>query len=336
MMNVLMQGCLILGIGVGALRIQKSMSSTAVEAPTHHVGQDDFILLQYGKVGSSTLRDSFADYFYGKDAKDFLKSVPFAWKRMSNYPREVMTHEADIAKDKLEHSGSEPWILTVTRNRFHRDISAYFQNVGNWKTKEQVLTMPISELHEDFRTKYHGDVSLPTSDNPHKWFQTEFQKAVGFNIVDHAGDFKDGSLYVERNFSGRLVHTVLIRFEDMQRWDLILGKYFPGFQVGDAKPKNIGDEKWYAARYEEFLNTYKFSESEIDLLCGGDTFKFYTKEEVQAMAPQCDKSLSGSPKPMLKQDSRYLVSNTNTSSLVLHDFFTGRGSGSLTEYNVWS
>merc|ERR1711879_276540 len=115
--------------------------------------------------------------------------------------------------------------------------------------------------------------------------QSDFKNATGVNLIDYADSFENGSLYVNTVKDGRLIHIVLVRFEDIANWKQIIGTYFPGFEMRQAV--NIGRKKWYAKRYEEFLRTYKFSDAEIKTLCAGDTLKFYSAEERQAMAPQC-------------------------------------------------
>jgi len=237
--------------------------------------------------------------------------LPYIDHLLDQYPQGAKIHNGDVAKAMIEHpeKPGKIWVITITRNRFYRDISAYFQNVLNFNspfTAEQVLSVPISQLHEDFRRRFpvHED----------SWFQTVFMKAVGVNLTDVNG-YDHGPLHVEYALHGRSIQILLLRFEDISDWQGTLGTHFPGFEM--AVKENNGNQKWYAARYEEFLNTYEFSPSEITLLCGSDTWSFYSVEEKMAMAPQCYASPFISPN--LIKDAGRMYTLAGNSRLLLED-----------------
>lgn len=278
-------------------------------ALTFNTKKDKLIVFQYGKVGSSTLEVQLGNLMRSPGR------LPYISHFQKDYPQGAKIHDGSVVKSMLEHTNehSTTWVVTVSRNRFYRDISAYFQNVEKWFSRERVLSMPISQLHDDFRHRFHEN---PSHDNPHRWFQTEFKQTIGVNLTDYADGFENGSLYLEHTWNGRSIRIVFVRFEDISHWQGTLGIYFPGFKMGPAV--NVGGQKWYKSRYAEFLNTYKFSKAEIELLCGGDTMKFYSEEEKLAMAPQCSAASFAPPK--LMQDSGHMYVLTAKSKLLLEGF----------------
>jgi hypothetical protein len=285
------------------------------DAPKFDPEQDNLILFQYGKVGSSSLAIPLGQQMRPITKK--LKYYPYG-DIEDHYPQGAKTHFGPPAKSMIEHmnkSGSgRTWILTITRNRFHRDMSSYFQNVESYfGSKEKVLSMSIPELHDDFRHRFH---EYPIEDNDHFWYQSVFKEAVGMNLVDHAASFHDGSLYAEHAYNGKPISIILLRFEDISNWEGILDTYFNDFHI-PPHAANKGEEKWYAGVYQQFADSYSFAENEIKLLCEGDTMKFYSEEEKLAMAPQCSAS-SKLARTVVKEEGR-LYALAGNSKLLLED-----------------
>lgn len=125
---------------------------------------------------------------------------------------------------------------------------------------------------------------------------------------------------MEHAWHGKPISIILLRFEDMSQWEGSLGTYFHDFRIPRKSSNNVdtrGDQKWYSAVYKQFVKTYSFSEEEINLVCAGDTMRFYSEKEKWAMAPQCSAS-SRIPPNMIKDAGR-MYAVAGDSKLLLED-----------------
>jgi len=289
------------------------------EAPVFDPEQDNLIMFSYGKVGSSSLAVALANQM--RPRMKNLKYYPRG-AIQTRCPQGAKTHFGPVAKSMIEHMNKSQtgrtWIITITRNPFHRDISSYFQNVDHFFPQEQVLSMPISQLQNDFRQRFHEDPNGDDIGNV-SYYQTQFKQAVGVSLIDYADRFENGSLHVEHAWHGKPISIILLRFEDISQWEGILGTYFHNFRIPQTSKSGVnrGDQKWYSAVYEQLVKTYSFSEEEIKLLCAGDTMRFYSEKEKLAMVPQC--TASSRIPPNLIKDAGRMYAVAGDSKLLLED-----------------
>lgn len=182
-------------------------------------------------------------------------------------------------------AGNTVWIITMTRSKIQRDIAAYFQNFGS-RSRAIRSSHSIQKVIEDFR---HWSDRGSSLHRPDKWFSTVFYNVTGVNLVDHADKIASGlhnHIFVRHWLETYQIdaNIILVRFEDVEKWNDIFGSYFPGFHMSR---KNIGSNKSYARLYDEFKKEFRISQQEIDFVCGGDTMKFYSVEEKNALIPEC-------------------------------------------------
>jgi len=252
-----------------------NMQSFNASNPLHRI-----LIFQYGKVASTAMRDAFVNL----GVPTVYISTP-----TKHYARGVHTHSADVASDMLlkMSSKSQIWIVTIIRNRFVRDISAYFENLLSFNVYRKHL--PISSLHKDFRQRIHGPNY--TDD----FFSDAFRKVTKLNMLEHADVLTSSSsnhIAVHHLRENKQLNILLLRFEDAEHWEnTIFNRYFPGLVL---KKKNVGQKKWYASMYKDFLKTYVPNEQEIKMICNGETLQFYSSEEKEVIAPQCFATSPGS------------------------------------------
>lgn len=92
---------------------------------------------------------------------------------------------------------------------------------------------------------------------------------------------------------------LVLRFEDITRWESQLGSTFPGFTLSK---KNTPVQKWYHKVYKQFLDAYVPSDAELRCTCESESLMFYTEDEVCALAPECCRSRAKS-RPQLREDT---------------------------------
>jgi len=251
----------------GALALKLNAPSELFDAPlpTH------ILLFNYGKVASTSMQISF-----GKLSGSYPEYVTELRK---TYPPRCKIHDFNIARDYIEKlpNGSNAWVITAIRNRFNRDIAAYFQRFRhNVEFENKMRNKTVPELQEDFQGE-----RLDYADD---WFQRDFFNATNVNLLTYAEQAKKNKyVHVKRGPEDKRLQILLVRFEDIGHWDKIFGAFFPGFTLAKSNP--ITSE--YEDKYIEFLNTYVPSEQEINGTCHGDSMHFYSPLVVSAIAPQC-------------------------------------------------
>lgn len=293
----------------------------SANVPTFDFAQDPLLIYQYGKVASTSLE------WLGSlmIPKTF---IPYIDGPQASYPRGAKIHRQDTATDFLSHvrNGSDVWVITATRSRFSRDISAFFQCLAHpfysiskssecfnclhnspfvgleeEEIKRMTLDMNLSVLHDVFRQWWHGP------DYKDDWFSRDFYDATGVNMLHHVDEIvkahKTHIWLQQKSKDNRFnLNVILLRFEDIAHWSQILSQYFPGFKMPE---ENQGSDQWYGNIYQKFLKTYQFSQHEIDAICQGDTMKFYSDEERPEMCK------SGRPYSKTSNGSRWLLADVN-------------------------
>eukprot|EP00408_Alexandrium_pacificum_P019845 CAMPEP_0171198966 /NCGR_PEP_ID=MMETSP0790-20130122/23220_1 /TAXON_ID=2925 /ORGANISM="Alexandrium catenella, Strain OF101" /LENGTH=360 /DNA_ID=CAMNT_0011664297 /DNA_START=27 /DNA_END=1109 /DNA_ORIENTATION=- len=235
------------------------------------------LIYQYGKVASTSLQQSI-----GKLLKPPAK-IPYVWTGQKHYGPYAKTHSPGVARAFLDAmpDDSSAWVVTATRSPFQRKVSDFFQNLHRRfhslaDAKRQAANMTMAELHELYRPKWCNEGT---------WFADSFNPVVGFDILSSAEHIRAGGRVVRHNSTkGRDLAVLVLRFEDIKRWHAQLRGVLPGFVIART---NTGEQKWYASLYKQFLETYVLSEMEVQCYCKCETFAFYTRQEVCAIAPVC-------------------------------------------------
>jgi len=251
----------------GTLALRLSAHSEQFDAPL----PSHILLFTYGKAASTSVATSFGQLAHSS-------KIPSVDQFSNEYPPRCKIHKFSVARDYIDKlpSGSTAWIITQTRNRFARDIASYFQKFRHPEFESAMRNKTVPELQEDFRRG--------RDDYQDAWFHSQFLNATNVNLLAYAEQVKkDKYVHVEHVLEDKRLQILLVRFEDIDRWNEIFGVFFPGFALANENAVASG----YEDKYVEFLNTYTFSEQEIKRTCHGDTMKFYSTSEISAMAPQC-------------------------------------------------
>lgn len=242
--------------------------------------EDHVVLLTYGKVASSSLGISFASVLgleFKQDVglKGYHTQVP-------SYDRGITTHAPYVVKDFLAKvpRGKRCWVVTVVRNPFVHPISVY---------GEQRLSQVGQEFYNNSAYLFDDFRAWRKKSNQHEvWFGQTFFENLRINVVAHARgfDFESRHLLVRAVVAGVDVRVLVIRYEDYNEWDNIIGRYFKGFKLGvtyKGANHRITDQRLWAVPAKLLRSQYKYSAEEAQDVLQSDSWLFYTRDEKMAM-----------------------------------------------------
>tara|TARA_Y100000768_G_scaffold337593_1_gene279829 strand:- start:1014 stop:1727 length:714 start_codon:yes stop_codon:yes gene_type:complete len=221
---------------------------------------DNVLIYQFGKVASSTLRDTFSQYIETRQTHYFNKNM---------------------LKNKT-------LVINITRNLFDRNISALFECI-NSKPNKNSFIIPCNGKHiregcllytekrniNDIAMFFRNiNINKLLKIRYTKWY-SYFNEQLNIDIFSDEFDFeKKYAIYETPNIT-----TIILRFEDISEWNTILGNIFTNNIK--FKNSNLTSNKPVYNLYNNFKKKYKYSKEEITLIKNIDFMKkFYTNEEI--------------------------------------------------------
>jgi hypothetical protein len=166
-------------------------------------------------------------------------------------------------------------IISLVRNPFEVNISAFFENIQtifpetrNPFNKSEILKkIKISKLIEKFK---ETNLSYPIS-----WFDLEFKNTLGFDV--YSFPFSQNGFQIYKNGH----HDILIMrsdLDDFEKQDQI--RHFLNEQdIFLTKRENVGSEKWYSEKMEIFKKELKYSNKYIDSIVESKYFQHFFTEK---------------------------------------------------------
>lgn len=159
------------------------------------------IIYQYGKCGSSSLKDLF----------------------IKNGNKVIHTHSPTNIPTNIENIGTKDFVINITRNLFDRNISDYFQNITQqhhfWylDTEEKIYIRKLGDILDNFNKK----IVTYTEQHLVKWYDKFFDK-IGIDVF--------GEPFCRINkymiFNNDKYTVLVLRYEDIKQWDDIFKKIF--------------------------------------------------------------------------------------------------------------
>lgn len=235
------------------------------------------LIYQMGKVGSATVQRSLS-----RSRLTWLR-VPFdELPKGKDVVLSVHSHEQARAIIKLpEHREKKRMliVLSLTRDLFRRNISAFFQNISSpehplWHvgSQETVQKMSSEEIAIAFRQREWIDLEKETL----PWFD-HFAETVGIDIF--AAPFPPHGYRQYPFDNGRLA---ILRLENMDQSVEWLRRLF-GTPTFSIKRENEMSEAWQGEIYRRFLQWFQPSQEELDVYYGSKMMRyFYSPEEIRA------------------------------------------------------
>ncbi len=255
--------------------IQDDLSSVSNDV------KSNIFIVSGGKTGSSTLHRSFKNSFH---------SHTTFYLRHLQYPKITddllcMNYLYQIGREKY---GNPVTIISAVRNPLDRNISSFFEQMTRVVApKTEILTMNVDDLINIFNERFlHIDDYYPflSKNNPNK--DNESHDFDGIDIFSVPFDSRRGCLY----FNNGAYQILILRFEDINKWDPILKKNLLPQQLQSYQfvTCNRSDNKWYGSLYQEFKRRYWIKPSKVNEFFNTDIHKqvlqhFYTKTEIHQM-----------------------------------------------------
>jgi hypothetical protein len=216
---------------------------------------ENIIIYQYGKCGSSSLRDLFKQVHSKVIHTHSPKNIP---------PRENL--------------GKRDLIINVTRNLFDRNISDYFQNISRFghywyvNNEENLFKMPIGEILR----KYNERIYFYITNNLYTWYDN-FELKTGTNVFEEPFNRKNKYLiYDNKDYT-----TVVLRYEDINDWNYIISKIFIN-ELPPLPKSNISKNKKIYYIMEEFKKKYHLTAKMINTVKKANVMiHFYTEDELK-------------------------------------------------------
>ena len=202
------------------------------------------VIYQFGKVGSSTLKETFKSL--GK--------------------RTVHSHT--WKNEFLFHKEGRSLIINVVRKIQDRNISAFFQNIKEKREKDWYYT---GNLNDFKRLSAHFEKGHL---NEMKWIKNyykAFENYCGISIFDEEWDVDKRYLYFPKAKCNSAV--LILRYEDIAEWEDIFWEIF-GVKINLLDANRSEDKNIYPV-YQNFKNMYEFNDRNLEEIWDVDFMKFF-------------------------------------------------------------
>jgi hypothetical protein len=243
------------------------------------------IVYQMGKVASSSIYDAL------KNRSDCCAFHTHTLSRTNIDARKQRTGDSFFAPDKryrvsdalskqVIQSRYPTKIITLIRDPFERNISAFFENSKSVQQAKQADEPFIDELIQE----YLGSTNHLL---PEKWYQNEFFNALDINIFEHSFDPVSGWATIQQGpYDVLILRTTLSDEEKSKRIEDFLN--IEDFTM--PRSNQTGD-KALKHTYQRFKSSIVFPDSiGHSILQSRFTQHFFTPTEIDTMQQRWLKS----------------------------------------------
>ena len=216
-----------------------------------NIMEDKVLLYQYGKVGSTSIRDAIPNSIYTHN------------KLPSYQPyRLIQTHSHDVAEDVLKKH-PDILVIVIVRLPVSRNLSDFWENI--YKNCPLYRYNTIEQIDDIFNSR---DYITYTED----WMTTCFNH-LGIDIDSFRFDVNKRFSYVEST-----PRVLFLRFEDL---DYVTKRVLPNIGITVKKKTNTSKSKSYGAFYSKHKQYHKISDNTCKQI-ESSTFlrRFYTDNEL--------------------------------------------------------
>lgn len=230
------------------------------------------LIYSLGKVASTTIwvTVSLAVGYY-----------QYAVELQNTYKPILKTHVEMVAKDFIDKDKSDQpiWVFTSVRQPFTRLISMYFEDIEmeRYSSRNRTLAMTMPEMHDDFLEWYK--VFHPTREET--WFANELHRVTGANLSAYTFPVEEGRLVVKSSSRGKRFIVVVLRFEDIMRWNQTMKAQVWWWGMHDIHKQN-SKEVWYHEKYRDFARSFRWPEDRAQELLECEQFRLYSPAEREA------------------------------------------------------
>lgn len=172
------------------------------------------------------------------------------------------THYPDLAYNFLEQvpANKTTWLITVVRNGLHRGISEFFMTWYNWiwPTRPHVQAPRLDyenfqKVTKDELMDYYEDFIWGQKD----WFQSFLTPMIGFDVKTVKEPLrKDGYVLRQLRYAnGKNINLLVLRFDAVEQWSIILKKFFPRFPSTPFKHSTTQPHDEFRHHQNDFKKT---------------------------------------------------------------------------------
>ena len=210
--------------------------------------EDNVLIYQLGKVGSSTLESSIKNsihthslygnppcYVYMQQQRQGLKKL-HGWL-------------GDTIKRIALYQRKEVKIITLVRDPVDRNISMFFQDLAYW------IYEYVGTVSQDTRTSeidYLETVFEKSFDHYYinKWFDIELKRLTGIDVFQTPFPKDRGWVVIKQG----KYSVLLIEASKLTSCEPVIGDFIGRKVV--LQESNAGHKKWYASLYNQFKSSF--------------------------------------------------------------------------------
>lgn len=233
------------------------------------------IVFQMGKVGSTSVRASFPTAGHPLAVQTHHLHRPRieeakAWSRERGLPTRAHFFHADAVARRVVDPGRPFKLITLVREPVGRSISNFFHNF------ERFVGVPLESSDHSVPELVEILVSREKELDEARWFQREFEPALGVDVYAHPFPHDEGTQRIPAGAGEILV----LRLETPDPVKEAAIADFLGEASFTLASANVGDAKDYGAGYAAFRDQARFPADFLDRkLDGAYAAHFYSDRE---------------------------------------------------------
>jgi hypothetical protein len=237
--------------------------------------ENNILIYQMGKVGSTSLEESIPQSIHLHRLYNINHNHLFYSPRGRSFIYGLLGNLFDAMRRIAIRRRKKIKIITLMRDVYARNTSAFFQNFAFWVMDYSGKVVAESRkenpdfIYEVFENDFDHDYPLT-------WFDKELTKFTGVNILAHPFDKENGYTRIQQGKYDILV----LKLENIDKAKNAIEE-FAGIKLV-LQNSNISEHKWYGPVYKNFKQNYIPTEAYLDKLYGAEISQhFYTGEELE-------------------------------------------------------
>jgi len=258
-----------------------------------HYCENDILVYQPGKVGSSSVCNSFftigvnaTHFHYATDYFIFDLIPELTWKPKVT-ELETIRKCSEYCNNKIKQA-KKIKIITLVREPISRDYSQFLYHM-NELVKNGYLTSDDSLLEactEGIRKRATQNGKCKYG-YQFEWFNKELKEVFGIDVYDHPFDKEKGYSFIKQDN----IEVLVLKLEKLSDLEQVIGKFSdtPNFKLINT---NEASKKGYKDLYKSIQKSVKIPQEVISLYYKGNRFMdhFYSEEEKKFFLKKWEKN----------------------------------------------
>ncbi len=240
--------------------------------------EEPIVVYQMGKVGSSSITESILATSLPNPVYQVHYLTDQGLKRYKNLPTPPDHVKSSVQLKTWMGENREKKALsyiTLVRDPVSRNVSAFFQNLDTWVSRDELLSLNSSEQIERLRTVFLEEYP---HEIPLTWWKEELEAFTGFDVYQVNFPHQQGF----QIYSKAEQQLMIIRTEDIDRVGSAALNMFLGQEDLHLKKKNTASQKWYQKIYQTFCREVVLPDQYLDRFYSSPYANhFYTQPELE-------------------------------------------------------